>query len=256
MQKFKIPLFVSAVKTIAAVAAMASISLHAEQVWLSQGVSAPATDALRVGFSNTLYTEHGEHFANEEAVTLRYRVAERWQVGCGITFSQDRIETGGRPAMPDEEARGDEADSPLDDIDGPVRHRWKFSKRPTEHAVLVWDGGLGDWDFSMTHRLDFYFREGTRDWIVYRNISSATAPALPRLPWTPRPYVAQQIYFTGRDNYSGWERFSQFRWFAGLRLRPCDRLSLSAYWQYRDIETAPGDWSQFRVAGLSANLSF
>lgn len=67
---------------------------------------------------------------------------------------------------------------------------------------------------------------------------------------------AQQVYFTGREGYSGWGRFCQFRWFAGLRLRPTETLSLSAAWQVRRIEATPDEWHSIRVVGLSANVIF
>lgn len=90
----------------------------------------------------------------------------------------------------------------------------------------------------------------------YRNIFTVTAPAIPSAPWKPRPYLTQQIYFTGREGYGGLDRFSQFRTTAGLRLRPFECLALSAYWQYRDIESRSGDWTQRRIVGMSATLLF
>ena len=244
-------LFVAAV---AALVASASAT-RAEQVWFTQGVSVSAAERLRLNFSNTCYTEHGEHFANEEAANFRWRFADGWSIGPGVTFSQDHVVKGKPPlSNADDEENGGEGE--VEEEAGGGRHHWRFSKRPTENLAVVWLGSSGGWDFSVTSRFDFYFREGMRDWIQYRNIAGVTAPAVAGIPWSPRPYIAQQVYFTGRDGYSGWERFSQFRWFAGLRLRPSETLFLSAAWQYRQIETAPDDWLSVRVVGISANLVF
>ncbi len=213
-------------------AIFASLAAHAEQLWLTQGVSARATDTVRLSFYNTVYMEHGEVFANEEAPTFRWTFATNWSVGCGITFYQSHREKE----------------------DG--HHYWDFSSRPSENVALEWTGKCGNWTFFDSNRIYMYFRKGERDWVVYRNIFTVTAPAIPSAPWKPRPYLTQQIYFTGREGYGGLDRFSQFRTTAGLRLRPFECLTLSAYWQYRDIESKNGDWNQVRIVGLSATLLF
>lgn len=51
------PPFVAAVAALVASASAA----RGEQVWFTQGVSVPAAERLRLNFSNTCYTEHGEH---------------------------------------------------------------------------------------------------------------------------------------------------------------------------------------------------
>jgi hypothetical protein len=137
-----------------------------------------------------------------------------------------------------------------------TRHHWDWSGRPTEYLALDWRGKAGDWRLFDSNRVYMYFREARRDWATYRNIATVTAPALPALPWEPRPYLTQQIYFTDKDGYDGLDRFSQFRWAPGLRLKPVECLFVSLYWQYRDIETKPGVWKSSRVAGLSASLVF
>ena len=214
------------------IAALSSFSAYAEQIWLSQGVSAHATDSLRVSFYNTVYMEHGEVFANEESPAFRWLFATNWSVGCGITFSQSHRENE----------------------DG--HYYWDFSSRPSENIALEWTGKCGGWNFFDSNRIYMYFRKGEHDWVVYRNIFSVTAPAIPGAPWKSRPYLTQQVYFTGREGYDGLDRFSQFRTTAGLRMRPLEWLSLAAYWQYRDIESKTGDWNQVRVAGVSATLLF
>lgn len=214
----------------------------AEQVWLGQSVSLPATEALRLSFSNTSYTEHGKHFANEEAASFRHALAPEsgWSAGAGITFGQDRVELvaenpGGGPKS---------------------RKRWVWSSRPTEHVSLDWTGGCGGWTFFHACHFDLYFRKGERDWPLYRDIATVTAPPVPGLPWLPRPYFTEQIYFSGRECFAGPDRFNQFRVGAGFRLRPHEHMALSLYWQYRDIEQADREWESFRVAGVSAALLF
>lgn len=202
------------------------LPLHAEQLWLSQNLIAHAADDLTLGFFNTVYTEHGKHFANEEAMNFRYSFAPDWSAGAGITWGQDKLE----------------------------KH-WVRSGRPTENVSLDWCHDFGGWTVFNAQRFDLYFREKERDWPLYRNIGSVTAPPLPRLPWSPRPYVTQQIYFSGRECFTGMDRFCQFRWGAGMRMNPCGPFFLSVYWQYRDIERPDGEWDQFRVAGISATLS-
>ena len=209
-----------------------SLTAYAEQIWLTQAVSAHATESFRVSFYNTVYMKHGEVFANEESPAFRWVFATNWSVGCGMTFSQSHRENE----------------------DG--HYYWDFSSRPSENVALEWTGKCGNWNFFDSNRIYMYFRRGERDWVVYRNIFTATAPAIPSAPWKSRPYLTQQVYFTGREGYDGFDRFSQFRTTAGLRLRPLDHLLLSAYWQYRDIEAKNGDWSQVRVAGLSATVLF
>lgn len=230
----------SATAALALAAAIAAVSARAEQLWLSQSVSLPATEAMRLAFSNTTYTEHEEHFANEEAASFRYALAPCWSAGGGITFGQDRVE---RIA----EESGDREKT---------RKRWVWSSRPSENVSLDWCGTYGGWTIFDAQRFDLYFRKGERDWPLYRNIGSVTAPPVPGLPWKPRPYVTQQIYFTAREGYGGLDRFCQFRWGVGVRTAPIENLSLSAYWQYRDIEEKAGEWVSYRVVGLSAALSF
>ena len=195
-----------------------SLTARAEQIWLTQGVSAHATESFRVSFYNTVYMEHGEVFANEESPAFRWMFATNWSIGCGMTLSQSHRENE----------------------DG--HYYWDFSSRPSENVALEWTGKYGDWNFFDSNRIYMYFRKGERDWVVYRNIFTATAPAIPSAPWKSRPYLTQQVYFTGREGYDGLDRFSQFRTTAGLRLRPLGCLSLAAYWQYRDIERKTGDW--------------
>lgn len=244
-------LFVAAVAALVASASAA----RGGQVWFTQGVSVPAAERLRLNFSNTCYTEHGEHFANEEAANFRWSFDGNWSAGLGVTFSQDHV-VKGEPASAGADDENNGGEDEYDEKTDGGRHRWRFSKRPTENLAVVWRGSAGEWDFSVTSRFDFYFREGMRDWVQYRNIAGITAPAVTEKAWTPRPYAMQQVYFTGRDDYSGWGRFCQFRWFAGLRLRPSDTHSLSAAWQIRRIETLPDEWHSIRVVGLSANLIF
>lgn len=226
--------------TAFAFACLAAPIAGAEQVWLGQSVSLPATENVRLTFSNTTYTEHGDHFANEEAASFRWRFAPNWSAGAGITFGQDRVD------------RVAEADG---DADGGGK-RWVWSSRPTEHVSLDWSGTYGGWTFFNAQHLDLYFRKDERDWPLYRNIGSLTAPPVPGLPWRPRPYLTEQIYFSGRECFTGFDRFNQVRLGAGVRLHPCENLMLSAYWQYRDIEQLDGAWEQFRVAGISAALVF
>ena len=145
---------------------------------------------------------------------------------------------------------------PGDDGETVVRHHWALGPRPSENVALEWTGACGGWNFFDSNRIYMYFRKNERDWVVYRNIFTVTAPAIPGAPCKPRPYLTQQIYFTGREGYDGLDRFCQFRTTAGLRLRPFDCLFLAAYWQYRDIERKTGDWYQVRVAGLSATVLF
>lgn len=224
----------------------------AEQIWLSQGVSAQATDSLRFTFSNTAYIEHREHFSNEEAGSFRWTFAEHWAAGAGASISQDHVETG--TANLEEAPSDDEDDSSA--IPSGGHRRWDCSGRPTEHVALDWFHEVGGWHFLNSNRLYFYFREGERDWAVYRNIATVTAPAIPNIPWSPRLYLTQFIYVTDRDGYSGLDRINQFRWVAGLRVLPCEHFALTAYWQFRDIETSPDEWIRIRIVGLSANLLF
>ncbi len=225
MNKLLIPVAICAV-------AFPAFRLRAEQVWLTQGVSAHATDSLQASFFNTIYMEHGEPFYNEVSTSVRWTFATNWSVGCGMTFPQSRQE----------------------DEDG--RHHWDLSNRPSENVALDWTKRYGSWNFFDSNRVYLYFRKDERDWAVYRNIFTITAPAIPGAPWNSRPYLTQQVYFTGRRGYDGLDRFSQFRTTAGLRLRPLEFLSLSAYWQYRDIESKNGNWNQVRIVGLSATLLF
>lgn len=236
-------------RLFAAALAAAAAAARAEQAWFSQIVSAEAAPKLRVTLSNTVYTEHGEHFANEEGANFRYSFAPGWSAGAGVCYGQDRVLRG---------ADADGADAPADAKTGPdgARHHWVFHHRPTEHVSVDWRGSFGGWDLADANRFDLYFRKGERDWPLYRNIASLFAPAVQSLPWEPRPYLTQQIYFTGREGLSGPDRFCQFRWGAGLRVRPAENLFVSAYWQYRDIESDDGRWNSFRVAGLSTSLTF
>lgn len=211
----------------AAILFVAARPLQAEQLWLSQSVSVHASPSLRLILSNTSYLEHGHHFANEEASSFRMGISSNWSAGAGITWGQDKVD----------------------------RH-WERSSRPTEHVSFDWHDDFGRWSVFDAQRFDLKFREGERDWVVYRNIGSLTAPIVPGLPWNPRPYLTQQIYFSTRECFAGHDRFCQFRWGAGIRLLPLEHLYLSAYWQYRDIERTDGAWRQSRVAGLSASLVF
>ena len=198
-----------------------------EQLWLSQSVSFPVADSLRLYFSNTDYTEHARHYANEEAVGARWAFSTLWSLSSGITWSQGKTEK-----------------------------TWHKSARPTENVSLNLKVDSDGWTFYDANRFDLKFREGERDWVVYRNIGSVTAPPLPRLPWSPRPYLTQQIYLSSRECFTGLDRFCQFRWGSGIRLSPMEKLTLYAYWQYRDIEKTDGDWYQQRLVGLSASLAF
>lgn len=201
-------------------------SCAAEQAWFGQAVAVRPAEGLRLNFSNTTYTEHEKHFANEEAASFRQTLTEGWSAGAGITWGQDKI-------------------------DG----TWHGSGRPTEHVSFDWTGAFGGWTVFDAQRFDLKFREGERDWVVYRNIGSVTAPPLPDLPWSPRPYATEQFYVSSRECYAGHDRFCQLRLGGGVRLHPDERLSLSVYWQYRDIERPDGSWDQFRVAGISALLA-
>lgn len=219
---------------------LSSSPAHAEQIWLTQGVSAHATDSLRLSLYNTIYMEHGEQFSNEVSPSFRWTFAANWSVGAGMTFAQSRRTSK----------------IVTDDGEAIIHHHWAMGPRPSENVALEWTGRYGGWNFFDSNRIYMYFRKEERDWIVYRNIFTVTAPAIPSAPCNPRPYLTQQVYFTGRDGYTGLDRFSQFRTTAGLRLRPLECLSLAAYWQYRDIERKTGEWYQVRVAGLSATLLF
>ncbi len=199
----------------------------AEQLWLTQSVSYSVTNTFRVNFSNTAYTEHERHFSNEEAVSFRCPVATGWSAGGGITWSQDKAEK-----------------------------TWRKSGRPTENVSIDYFTLRGGWSLYDANRLDLKFREGERDWVVYRNIGSLTAPPVLRRPWSPRPYLTEQFYFSARECFTGLDRFCQFRFGGGVRLNPAERFFLSVYWQYRDIERVDGDWFQQRVAGVSASLVF
>ena len=217
---------VKATMAMALLAAALALPVRAEQLWLSQSLAVQAAERLRLNFSNTIYTEHERHFANEEAMSFRFRFAESWSAGSGITWGQDKIE----------------------------KH-WERSGRPTEHVSFDWSGECAGWALFNANRFDLKFREDERDWVVYRNIGSVTAPPIPRLPWSPRPYLTQQIYLSSRECYTGPDRFCQFRWGGGMRLFPLEHLTLAAYWQFRDIERPDGEWEQFRVAGISAALT-
>ena len=217
-----------------------SLPVRAEQLWLTQGALVKATDSLRLSLYNTIYMEHGEQFSNEVSPGFRWSFATNWSAGAGMTFAQNRRSR----------------EEVTDNGETIVHHHWAMGPRPSENFALEWTGKYGDWNFFDSNRIYMYFRKEERDWVVYRNIFSVTAPAIPHAPSNPRPYLTQYIYFTGRDGYDGLDRFYQFRTSAGLRLRPLERLSLSAYWQYRDIERKTGDWYQVRVVGLSATLLF
>ena len=236
--------FPSSPLALSALLAVAAAAAKGEQLWLSQGASVHATDALRFTLSNTMYTEHGEHFANEIAPSFRFRFSPNWSAGGGMTFAQNRVER----EVPVDGAGEDAA--PI------VRHHWDWSGRPSEHVALDWSAKAGGWSVLDSNRVYLYFREGERDWAVYRNIFTVTAPPLPGIPWTPRPYFTQQLYFSGRHCYAGLDRFSQFRTIVGLRARPLDHLQLSGYWQFRDIENTSRHWNQVRIVGFSANLLF
>ena len=217
-----------------------SFPARAEQLWLTQGALVKATDSLRLSLYNTIYMEHGEQFSNEVSPGFRWAFATNWSVGAGMTFAQNRRSR----------------EEVTDDGETVIHHHWAMGPRPSENIALEWTGRYGGWNFFDSNRIYMYFRKEERDWVVYRNIFSVTAPAIPNAPCNPRPYLTQHIYFTGRDGYDGLDRFSQFRTTAGLRLRPFDCLILAAYWQYRDIERKTGEWYQARVAGLSATLLF
>lgn len=215
--------FPSVAIAVLAICATAS----AEQLWLSQSLSFHPVESLRLNFSNTTYTEHEKHFANEEAISFRQTISRCWSAGAGITWGQDKIE----------------------------KH-WEQSDRPTEHVSFDWLRAFGDWTVFDAQRFDLKFREGERDWVIYRNIGTLFVPAAANLTWSPQPYLTQQIYFSTRKCFTGMDRFSQFRWGPGVRLNPAEHFFLMVYWQYRDIEQPDGDWVQFRVAGLSATLAF
>ena len=232
-------LFAHVLCTICA-AVLATLPLHAEQVWLTQGALFHATDSLRLSLYNTVYMEHGEQFSNEISPGFRWTFATNWSAGAGMTFAQNRRSR----------------EEVTDDGEIIVHHHWAMGPRPSENIALDWSRGIGGWNFFDSNRIYMYFRKNERDWVVYRNIFTVTAPAIPGAPCKPRPYLTQQIYFTGREGYDGLDRFCQFRTTAGLRLRPFDCLFLAAYWQYRDIERKTGDWYQVRVAGLSATVLF
>ena len=219
---------------------LASLSLHAEQFWLTQGALFNATDSLRLSLYNTVYMEHGEQFSNEVAPGFRWQFAKNWSAGAGMTFTQNRRKS----------------EEVTDDGETVIHHHWAMGSRPSENVALDWTGKCGNWNFFDSNRIYMYFRKDERDWAVYRNIFTVTAPAIPSAPCNPRPYLMQQVYFTGRDGYDGLDRFSQFRTTAGLRLRPLECLSLAAYWQYRDIEQKTGDWYQVRIVGVSATMMF
>ena len=199
-----------------------------------------AAEPLRLTFSNTDYFRNGEHFSNEEAFSFRWTIADGWSAGSGIIFAQNLVK---RTTTDDDGAEL-------------VRHHWDWSGRPTEYVALDWRGKAGDWRLFNSNRVYMYFREGRRDWVTYRNIATVTAPALPWLPWDPRPYLTQQIYFTDKEGFDGLDRFCQFRWAPGMRLKPVDCLYVSLYWQYREIETKPGKWHPSTVAGLAFSLYF
>lgn len=232
MNQFRTFSFLNKLFAYGLCALLVALPAHAEKLWLTQGVSARATESLRCSFFNTLYIEHDGPYYNEESASFRWTFATNWSVGAGITFAQSHLEKE----------------------DG--HDYWDFSKRPSKNIALDWTGKCGGWNFFDSNRVYTYFRKGERDWLVYRNLFTITAPAIPGAPWKSRPYLTQQAYFTGRESYNGLDRFSQFHTTVGLRLRPLECLSLAAYWQYRDIERKTGDWYQVRVAGLSATLLF
>ncbi len=207
--------------------AMIAPAALAEQVWYGQSAAVQATDALRLLFSNTTYTEHGDHFANEEAVSFRHRVSEHWLVGAGITWGQNKI-----------------------------GKTWHHADRPTEHVSFDGIWTLGGWTVFDAQHFNLYFREGERDWVLYRNIGSLTAPPVPEVPWMPRPYLSEQIYLASRECFTGFDRFCQLRLGGGVRLQPAENLTMFVYWQYRDIERPDGEWKQFRIAGMSLALAF
>lgn len=218
-----------------------------EQLWLSQGATGQVSESLRLGLHNTSYFEHEEHICNEEAATLRLAMTDRWGATATITFSQDRVE---------EEIGAEGGEDNGDGLARRLRKTWDFGTRPTESISFDWNRGLGGWCVMDVNRFDFKFREGERDWAVYRNISTLTAPPLPGFPWSPRPYAKQQIYFTGRQGWNGLHRFCEFRWVVGLAVRPVECLGLSCYWQYRTRETLPHEWEQFRIVGIGTSLTF
>ena len=222
------------------VATFVSLPAFAEQIWLTQGALFHATDTLRLSLYNTIYLEHGEQFYNEVSPAFRWAFAPNWSAGAGMTFPQSRRTS----------------EVVTDDGETVIHHHWAMGPRPSENVALEWTGKYGGWNFFDANSIYMYFRKDERDWIVYRNLFTVTAPAIPAVPCKPRPYLTQYVYFTGRDGYDGLDRFYQFRTTAGLRLRPLEILSLSAYWQYRDIERKTGDWYQVRAVGLSATLLF
>ena len=214
------------------VAVLASLQASAEQLWLGQGVSVRATESLRLGFHNTIYVVHGKHCYNEEVPSIRWSFASNWTAVAGMTFAQALTQNEGG------------------------RHHWIIADRATEHFALDWHVQCGGWYFNDSNCIYTYFREGERDWPVYRNVATVTAPKIPLMPCSPRPYLSQQVYLTGRERYSGLDRFSQFHTTIGMGMRPFDCLYLAAYWQCRNIESQTEDWTQVRVAGLSATLLF
>ena len=58
-----------------------SLPACAEQLWLTQGVSAHATESLRLSFFNTVYLEHGKQFSNEESLSFRLALTTNWSAG-------------------------------------------------------------------------------------------------------------------------------------------------------------------------------
>ena len=213
-------------------AVLALLQASAEQLWLGQGVSVRATESLRLGLHNTIYIVHGKHCYNEEVPSIRWAFSSNWTAVAGMTFAQTLAQTEGG------------------------RQHWIVADRATEHFSLDWHGRCGGWHFNDANCIYMYFREGERDWPVYRNVATVTAPKIPLMPCNPRPYLSQQVYLTGREKYSGLDRFSQFNTTVGMGMRPFECLNIAAYWQYRNRELQDGDWMQTRVAGLSATLLF
>ena len=228
-------LFLRAAQRLALLAiSLFAVPCAANQVWLTQGVSACASDSLRLGFYNSLYTEHARHNANEDGGWLNWKFSGNWSLGAGITHLQYKYE--------DEESG--------------LRH-WKLSSRPYERASLNWRASsAGGFDFLDSNVVEFFFRKDTPDWMVYKNLFTVTAPAVPGVPWKPRPYGTQCIYVSGEDKFDGMEHFSQFHYIAGLSLRPADCLLMTLWWQYRRIETNPDEWTNLRIIGLSTTLLF
>lgn len=210
-----------------------AVPCAANQVWLTQGASARASDSLRLGFYNSLYTEHARHNSNEDGIWLNWNFSDNWSLGAGMTHSQYKYK----------------------DRESGLRH-WKLSNRPSETASLRWRASARGVDFLDSNVFEFFFRADKPDWLVYKNLFTVTAPAVPGVPWKPRPYGTQCIYVSGEEKFDGMEHFSQFHYIAGFSLRPANCLLLALYWQYRRIEKNPDDWTNLRITGLSTTLLF